>query len=258
MFYYADPAFPVWNHTRAYTESSTGPELIEVAPGSGPPFGLITTQTCDITEENSTKPLRPWVQIAPVFDGVKHLDSGWRKKLERHRGPNYWMHLPALDGFQVVDLRIEMPVEKGWLANQIPLPAFENEEGFRILASRLAFLRERPAIPDVIVRLVQRSLASALGSLNEVDLEFHTRIDNEVTEIGIAADDWSEPTSVQLAVLFEETVSPEVWEWLSNWHDGVMVACLSEGVTLMALDFQSYGELSAADYRKMIRVPLAG
>lgn len=258
LFYFADPATPVWARTHAYTESSEGPEVIEVAPGSRPPYGLITTQTCDVTEENSSRPLRPWVQIAPVFDGVTHLDSGWRKKLGRGGGPNYWMHLPALEGFYVADFRIEVPVEKGWLAAQTPLPGFENEDGFQRLASRLAFLRERPAVPDILVQHVQRPLASALRELAVANAELASKVDDDVAEIGILADNWTSPTSVQLVVLFEEAVKPEVWEWLSEWHDGVVAACATDGVTLTNLDFQSYTELTAADYRRMIRIPPAG
>lgn len=82
MFYFADPRRPVWARTRAYAADSQGPEVIEMAEGAGPRYGLITSQTCDIAEEDADRPIRPWVQISPVYDRTD-LDSGWRRKLRR-------------------------------------------------------------------------------------------------------------------------------------------------------------------------------
>lgn len=51
----------------------------------------------------------------------------------------YLVYLPALEpGFWVADLRIELPVEKGWLAGQTPTKGFDNEDSQRGLGARLA------------------------------------------------------------------------------------------------------------------------
>lgn len=68
FFYFADPSRPVWSATAHFTESSTGPEVILVPDEMMPPYGLVTTQTCDIGEEGRDRPMRPWVQMAPVYE----------------------------------------------------------------------------------------------------------------------------------------------------------------------------------------------
>jgi hypothetical protein len=51
FFYFADPQRPVWEGTRQYTDTSTEPEVILPDEGLCPPYGMVTTQTCEIAEE---------------------------------------------------------------------------------------------------------------------------------------------------------------------------------------------------------------
>src|SRR5919197_3269430 len=67
LFYFADPSRAIWIVTREYTESSEGPEVIFAPDEMSPPYGVITTQTCDIGEEGRARPVKPWVQVAPVY-----------------------------------------------------------------------------------------------------------------------------------------------------------------------------------------------
>jgi hypothetical protein len=124
FFYFADPARPVWAATVAAAEMTSEPHVVVLDEETSPPYGLITTQSCDICEEDSKKPCRPWVQVAPIYDG-----RSWAKKMREGRGPLFLLHIPGLgdDRFWVADLRLEFPIEKGWLASQERLPGFTCE-----------------------------------------------------------------------------------------------------------------------------------
>jgi len=66
------------------------------------------------------------------------------------------MHVPALSrGFWVVDFRIEVPVEKGWLATRTRLDGFADEAARRRVGEVIAMLRSRPAFGSRFVELVQ-------------------------------------------------------------------------------------------------------
>jgi hypothetical protein len=59
----------------------------------------------------------------------------------------YLAHLLAFDGgFWVADLRLEVPVEKGWLAGQQRKPGYLDEIGAEKFGQRLVRIRERPAV----------------------------------------------------------------------------------------------------------------
>ena len=85
LHYWGDPANAVFELTREYEGQGDGVCTMMVD------FGLITTQTCDIGEEDSPRPERPWVQIAPVYnamaeiDGQRVLNGGERKLIEQGR-----------------------------------------------------------------------------------------------------------------------------------------------------------------------------
>src|ERR1035441_6952262 len=135
LFYFADPSAAIWEGTRLYTESSVEPEVILAPDELLPPYGMVTTQTCDIAEEDSQRPMRPWVQMTPVYA----ITSWKRNRLEGGRGPRYWLLIPDFpeDGVWVADLRLELPVEKSWLANQARIIGFADEEEKRRVGSRL-------------------------------------------------------------------------------------------------------------------------
>ena len=142
LFYFADPRRAIWSETQRYLADSDGPEVV-LAEELSPPYGLITSQTCDIAEEDSPRPLKPWVQVAPIF--ALRGNSGYKKHLRKGAGPAIYIYLPNLPGeeFWVADLRIEVPVEKGWLAYQERLDGFGSEEAQSIVGQRVGWLRER-------------------------------------------------------------------------------------------------------------------
>ena len=84
------------------------------------PYGIITTQTCDVAE--ARMPRRPWIQVAPVYQLTAARET---------TPPDYLVPLPggALgEGTWFADLRIEIPVEKSILVGREPIQVFDSED----------------------------------------------------------------------------------------------------------------------------------
>jgi len=258
FFYFADPSRPVWARTHAYAADSEGPEVIEMSAGAGPPYGVINTQTCDIGEEDADRPIRPWVQISPVYDRSGDLDSGWRRKLRRDEGPRYLMHLPALTGgFWVADFRIEVPVEKGWLATRRRLDGFADEAAQRRVGERIAMLRSRPAFAGSFVDLVQRPLVAALKGLRATNRDLYDRMDSQVDEVAVELDSLLDPHDARITLLVEGHVDQDVDDWWHEWWDVASERCEAADLTLHAFAARRISDVSLAEYRRMTTVPLA-
>jgi hypothetical protein len=256
FLYYADPTRPVWARTYAYAEDSEGPEIIELADGQGPPFGIITTQTCDIVEEDAERPVKPWVQIAPVEER-SDLPGNLRKLLKNKKGPAYLVYLPALvDGFWVADFRIEVPVEKGWLSHQTRVSGFNSEDDQLIVGDRLAQLRGRPAFGKNLVDGFQRPLTQALRELRSVDRELLNKILVQVDEIAVQLDSHLSPADVSVTVLCTTPLDDDVVEWWGNWWDEAQAKVAEVGLVLHPFDYRLIQDVSLADYRRMTPVPL--
>jgi hypothetical protein len=258
FIYFADPARPIWVRTRAYTSDSDGPEVIEMPDNARPPYGLITTQTCDISEEDAERPIRPWVQLSPVYNRLEDLDSGWRKKLARGEGSRHLMHLPALPGgFWVADFRIEVPVEKGWLATCTKLTGFANEAAQRKVGERIAMLRSRPAFAGRFVSLVQRPLVTALKEMKSVDRDLYDRMDTQVEEVAVELDSLFDPHVARITLLVADQVDQDIDEWWRTWWDAANESCSGSGFDLHAFAVRRTSEVTVAEYRRMTTVPLA-
>lgn len=253
FFYFADPTVPVFASTGAYAPDSEGPEVVELPVESAPPYGLITTQTCDLTEEDSATPVRPWVQVAPVFDAETSLDSGWKKKLKKRSGPQYLLWIPNLDGFHVADLRIEMPIEKGWLMDRRPIEGF-GDDGPAIVGDRISRLRSRPALPAVVVELVQRSLRQARKTLKATDKVTFDALEEQVFELGVQVNDPKAPSTVGVSFLLVEEISQEAWDWCQTWGDEVRERCKEFGITFAPVMFEQLDKLPASTYLAMTRI----
>jgi hypothetical protein len=248
LFYFADPSAAIWEATRAYTDSSSGPEVILPPDEVLPPYGMVTTQTCDIAEEESSRPVRPWVQIAPVYP----VTNWKRKKLEGGKGPRYWLLVPDLpeDGIWVADLRIEVPIEKSWLAGQIRVEGFENETEKRIVGRRLAWLKGRPAFSRELNE-IQQSLFDALDGMESAELETHETLLDQLEEVVVQVDSYLAPTSVQLVFLTNVPLADDCRRWLSEWRESSVEEASVTGLTLHALDFRTLTSVTAEEYRRM-------
>jgi len=147
LFYAADLRHPVWETTRlvakSVPEAEHGEDFIDVAEDHRPPYGIITTQSCDLTEEGRPVLRQPWLAVAPVIEVA--ADSSLRD-----RDYIYPLAPPSLEGGEwAADLRIEIPLEKSILVGRTPIDAFPDEAGAVAFANYLARRRGRPALASV-------------------------------------------------------------------------------------------------------------
>lgn len=251
FFYYADPSIPIWHATAAYTADAVGPEVILPTDSQVPPFGMVTSQTCDIAEEDSTQPRRPWVQIAPVYE----VTSWRRTKLEGGKGPGYWLLIPRMPetGVWVVDFRLEVPVEKSWLAGQTRIDVFADPASKRDVGARVAQMRGRPAFSRALNRLHQGLIDKLLG-LRIIDPELDDRLTSNIEEIAVQVDNELNPTDVQLIFLTSVTMPPDCREWLEEWRDSAALEARAADMTLLGLDFRTVDSIMLLEYRRMTRI----
>lgn len=256
FFYYADPQRPVWSRTFEYTEGSSGPEVVEVAGDFSPRYGLITTQTCDLVEEAPHRAFRPWVQICPVEDR-SDLNSGNRKLLEKGHGSLHLLYLPALpDGFWVADLRIELPIEKGWLANQTALRGFNSEPDQLQVGLRIAKIRSRPAFSKQFVESVQKPLAEKLKAMRTDNRQLLGDINEQVEELAIQTDSLLDPKYVQILLITNGELSDNVEQWWRAWWDEASEAAFKAGIRLHQLTIRRDSEIRLSEFKRMQFLPL--
>lgn len=249
FFYFGDPDAPVWQGTKWLAEQGADePDVVTLVEEDAPPFGMVTSQTCDIVEEDAARPMKPWVQIAPVYSC-----SEWKKKLIKGRGPAYLLSLPQLradpgKGVWVVDLRLEFPVEKGWLAKQPRLECFPDEESKRAVGQRVAMLRSRPAFSPSMSS-VHRALTRAIESWpDDEDIDDLAPLD----EVAVHIDNHLRPTVAQLVFLTAGgTLDERVREKLEEWWESLRPDAAAAGLNLLTLDFRNVESVSLADYRRM-------
>jgi len=262
--YLADPQAPVWAESARFAAevAASGdppePEIIRFPDGLIPPYGMITTQTCDLVEEDANPPKWPWVQLVPVWDMDAVLDSGQKRLLGAGRGRRSLLHVPALAaGFYVADLRISFPVEKGWLARQARIIGFGDEEARQRVGDRLALLSGRPAFAGKFVSSIQNPLTEALRELKRTDREAFDSLDELVPEVGVLMDSRLNPSDVQVIVLSTAPLNPIQIQWWNMWWDSCRERARAVGITLQALDFAVLDEnYTAAAYRRLTHLPL--
>ena len=157
LFYAADLRHPIHDISRALAAESDDPGADFVGLGSSP-YGIITSQTCDIVEEDGV-PRQPWIMVAPVYATDRNPGSSLPGFL-------YALNPPAdgqrelAQGMWVADLRIEVPLEKSLLVGRTPIDAFQSEDDYVEFGNRLAFRRGRPALASVIHELLSTTTDS--------------------------------------------------------------------------------------------------
>ena len=230
------------------------------------PYGLVTTQTCDLAEEGDTKPKSAWVQLAPVFNAEsshpvledQNLLNGSVRKLIRSGRDQVRLWIPNLpeNGLWYADLTLEVPVERGWLANRERIVGFQSETDREKVGGRLAWLRSRPAFDDRFVRAIQQPVVHALRGLNREDKQMYERMHVQVSEIGVALNGHLEVAQAELVVLHSDA-DEDIQAWWLNLWTSLYENAQAEEFNLLPLRVVELTELSAAEYRNLTRLPLA-
>lgn len=264
LFYWADPTTAVHARTRSYAEQGELDEGV-VEFGTVAPYGLVTTQTCDLAEEGDGTPKGAWVQLAPVFDAMSPrqgspdqalIDAGRRGGIKKGRElSRLWIPDLPEEGFWFADLTFEIPVERGWLAKQARIEGFKEETQREEVGCRLAWLRSRPAFDSRFVEAVQGPIIDALHKLAKGDRQTYERMHDQVVEIGVLLSGRLAVGQAELIVL-HVGVDAEVQEWWRDLWDRLKQNAMTAGFNLLPLRFEDLGVLPAAEYRRMTRLPL--
>ncbi|MGB7962894.1 MAG: hypothetical protein WCF12_08070 [Propionicimonas sp.] len=263
FFYFADPRYGVLRRTKEYFDGAyAGPELLD-AGEIGPPFGVLTSQTCDVGEIDFEPPIRPFISVAPVIDATDLLDGGQKKLLRSGKRIGTFLHLPKLseaaDGFWVADFRIELPVEKSWLVGKKPIKGFETEAQARVIPKVLNDIRSRPAWARVINVCVEESLRDTLGQLRQKNRAVYDLVVEQVEQIGVRADSMIEPSTAQLAAFTRAAdVDPSAKAWWSEATEMIAGALEAEGITPLPSEIHDLNKCSVATYELYAPVTLGG
>ena len=264
--YIGNPDSAVHEQTAVYQGSES--DVIEF--GDDFPYGIILTQTCDIVEENREDPKRPWVSIAPVYNSETRfwdstsnkeramLHGGYRKLLVAGRGPQFLLHLPEFtlsSGIWVADFRLIVPVEKGWLLEKEPIPAFISEEGRKELGKRLASLFTRPAFDGKFENSVRAPLIKALREIKDTDI--YDSIHAEVDHLAVESNDNVKMDRCRVWVLSRETLSSSVREWFDEQDILWRRNALDNDLNLLRSHFSELRSITAEDYLKLTMMPLS-
>ncbi|MDP9402539.1 MAG: hypothetical protein M3P85_04230 [Actinomycetota bacterium] len=264
IFWWASPLRPVHARTRHYaTQGITDDGVVELGPA---PYGMVTTQTCDLAQEGAGKPKSAWVQLAPVFNAKsahpvdperRLLDGGARKLLSAGRDQfRLWIPDIPEPGLWFADLTFEVPVERGWLASLPRIEGFRDEGRREEVGRRLAWLRSRPAFDTRFAEAVQRPTIDALRGLGRTDNDAYDRMHSQVVEVGVLTDGRLSVGHAELVVL-HTGIDDDVSQWWRQLWVELSGNAEAKGFNLLPLRFADLRELPASEYREMTRLPLA-
>lgn len=264
--YIGNPNSAVHEQTAVYQGSES--DVIEF--GDDFPYGIILTQTCDIIEEDRQYPKRPWIWIAPVYNSETRfwdpnsnkekalLDGGIRKMLVAGGGPQYLLHLPGFipsSGIWVADFRLMVSVEKGWLLERDPIPAFSSENERRGVGKKLASLFTRPAFDTRFEESVRKPFINALKDID--DMSLYDSIQTEVDHLAVKSDDNVKMDRCQVWVLSREPLSSAVREWFDKQDDQWHRNALDNDLILLESRFSELRSMTAEEYLNLTMMPLS-
>lgn len=236
----------------------------EVEPGAGPvwewertpcaseDWWVLASQDCDIAAkaESRVEFLRAFWTADKSTLRAARLNSARNHLLARRT------RVAGKEEGLVVDATVHLRLEKESLLelspsrNEAPL----TPEGRRRFAEWLARRYSRPAIPDVLVRAVQKPLVESMRELKEDD-ELWLHLD-KLDQVRFSVLEDAPPFTVSLLCLLASgsELSPldeaDVQGWFSEVLDG------QEDTRLAAVEFRSAESISLADFLSRTPLPL--
>lgn len=225
---------------------------------SRPPYGIIATQTCDLSERG--RPAQPWFQVAPVYRSSRPADATLPRYQVRLDGPEFTSER------WVADLRIEVPVEKTALIDRTPIAAFASETGYIAFGARLGHRQARAALADELEAAVVQPLRNRLRK-NAASRKVRARTYG--WGLRIAEGERLRPVAVKLYVYFDgplqaaeddprEAVSEHAREWYEKWWDSTREHAEQAGFRLLENEYLDAGQADLSVYDQLIKLDLAG
>lgn len=248
LFYYADARHPIWELTRvAQADGEDGKVLLDLHADYRPPFGIITSQTCDVGEE-AAEPEFPWLQVAPVYP-VDPDDSLLKRA--------YTVRLSGKDlpsGTFVADLRIEVPVEKSDLVGRQPVEGFETEAEYIDFAEVLGRRRQRAALASVLNDVIRGTLQKRRDNNRKRFRAVQPHIYKMKLEI--EGGTRLAPTAAKIYIISHYPLDQDTKKWLESWWDLAHAKAKDAGLNLLANGYMSGRDIDLILYDNLIELDL--
>lgn len=230
-------------------------DLIDIDTEDRPPYGLITTETCDIVEEGE-RPKQPFILVAPVFDFSNRVD-GTRLELLKSGRLGYQRYLGTHglpEGVWAVDLRIEVPLEKSCLVGRTPIRPSEADSDRLTMAQFLAARRDRPVLDPRLHVGVVRPLRRWVEQMRPA---------KQVIAIGgvsvrmAISGSRTDPDGAAIIFIGEDERPSDECEqlWEQRWP-AMKERASDQGIALLAHRFTSMRDISARDYVESVAIDL--
>lgn len=251
LFFAADLRHPVWQTTRLVADSvpehERGDDFVDVLAEQRPPYGIITTQSCDLAEERPN-PRQPWLAVAPVYQaaGSAILDRDYI----------YVLAPPTVDaGPWVADLRIELPLEKSLLVGRTPIDAFPDESDYIQFARFLARRRGRPALASVVHEILS-GVTRRLKDENNDQRRLARAARGNIYKLKLAIEDGTflAPVAAKLYVVTDGDPTDETREWFDLWWNTARLVADEHGLQLLPTGWMNAEAVDARLYDELIEM----
>jgi len=252
--YGADLRNPVWSATRALAEETAeeerGLEVVDLDEDQRPPYGIITSQSCDLTEEGRP-PTQPWFGVFPVYKVPPDADYIHRDFIHRLDPPE------LEEGLWIADMRIELPLEKGVLVGRKPIDAFPDEAGYIRFANLIARRLGRPALHTVFNEMFYET-TSELNKSSKTVKKQSRRVREKLhgLRLNIVDGDRLDPAAARLHVVTQEEANEETRDWFGQWWDLARQVADRHGLELLPVTFMSAKDIDLALYDSLVEVTM--
>lgn len=249
LAYHTVGKYPLWALSKnADADGSIG--LVEL-DGPGFDYAVITTQTCDIVEEESRVPHKPWIQVSPVYElvdvdekRVKSIEIFANPDLVRLNGPTF------TDKVFVADLRLSLPLEKSLLVKRDPIHGFATEEDVIRFADHCAAYSNRPALPGLVHDYVIKHLKRYFENKAE-RREACRALNLHSVRIKVSGPDESPTVQLLVILLNDEENNKKAAEavftpWWNNATNNIRDKNVT--VTLLGTRYATLASLTAQEY----------
>jgi len=257
FFFAGASKFAVTSFVRELGDPEEEDELFDLAMESRPPYGLITTETCDIAEGETDRPRQPFILIAPVYNLSGRI-AAERERLITDNRVGYIRHLKGSalpSGLWVADLRIEIPVEKSLLVGRHALVVLDSEVERLELAGFLAARRDRPVLPEKVHVGVIRPLRRWVEGMNPAKRAL--LLDGVEVRLAIAGPR-HDPDGLGLMMVSDaasiSTSARAVWD---ARYEHMKTKADATHLTLLAHEYTTLDDVSARRYLESVRIDLS-
>jgi hypothetical protein len=250
--YAASSDYPIWSLTRAEAESGdehSDTEYLGLHEEDRPPYGIITSQTCDVFEDRP-QPLQPWFDVAPVY--LCRIGSPLLK-----RDFIYPLGgLQAPDGSRwIADLRLRASLEKGLLVGRRPIDPFQDDEQARVdFGVALGRRTARAALAGTVHTVIERTI-------DEHKRKTGRRVGKRVYKLLLAIEEGSrlQPRTVRLHAVCREPfdgsiTNDEMENWFQTWYDDAREVAEQNAINLLAPALHRAEKMDVVLYDHLVEI----